>query len=415
MQLTKLFTVIVGSVTLLTIFPLTSFSQDNSQQGEIHGLISDSHTGNYLSGADVSLSGTNFRTAASPDGTFSIGDVPVGTYTLVVSYMGYESLETTVNVSQGSSSPLLEKLSSSVVSMSAFVVGGAIEGQARALNQQKTTTAKVNLISSDAIGNFPDQNAAQSLQRVSGVSVQQLFGQATTVSIRGAGSDFNTTTLDGVAMMSNAAIFGQAGGSSANGRSVSLSDFPSQILSSVAVVKTVTPDLEANAIGGIVQLKTKSPFDFSQPVIEFNAGLEYSSEAQKFAPQVGMAVIERLGKNGDWGFAVTAADERRKGLEEQIEVKSEGTETFAVGGQNLSGYTILQPEFGNYDYDEHRLASSISLEKKFGDVSHLYVRATRTLWIQKSGHPIKDHVDKTPTNALFGTTPVTLSGCYLEQ
>lgn len=382
--------------------------------GAIRGLVTDALTHSYLPGARIELAGTGFAATSAADGRFELLDVPAGQYTLTVSYVGYAGRTLPVTVTAGATSNLALALESEVVKLGAFVVEGAVAGQARAINQQAAATGNLAMISADAIGNFPDQNAAQALQRVSGVSVQQLYGQATTVSVRGAGSDMNTTTLDGVPMMGNRAI-GSTGSNLTDGRSVSLNDFPAQILSSVTVVKTPTPDLDANAIGGTVQLKTKSPFDFNEPVITANVGFQYSSQSRRLEPLAGVAAIARFGKDQDWGIAFTASDERRDGLEEQVEVKSEGTETYALGGQNYTGYTMLQPEFGNYDYDEHRTAGSFALEKKFGDTTHLFVRGTRTVFIQKSGRPSLDLIDSTASGALSALGPVDLAGGAFQQ
>lgn len=383
--------------------------------GGLEGVVVDAVAKTYLPGARVELAGTSFSAVSGSDGRFRILDVPAGRYTLSVAYDGYGTETVTVVVAANQTASLAPvELVSSVIQLGAYVVEGAVAGQAKAINAQAATTGDVEMVAADAIGNFPDQNAAQALQRVSGVSVQQLYGQASTVSIRGAGSDMNTTTLDGVAMMGNRAI-GSTGSNLTDGRSVSLNDFPAQILSSVTVVKTVTPDLDANAIGGTVQLTTKSPFDFNGPVITANAGLQYSSQSQKFDPLLGAAFIARFGKEQDWGVAFTASDERRQGLEEQIEVKSEGTQTYTLGGTSYTGYTMLQPELGNYDYDEHRTAGSFALEKKFGDTTHLYVRGTRTTFIQKSGRPSLDLIDSTAAGALSSAGPVVLSGGAFQQ
>lgn len=396
---------------LLGLFALLAFALRAAPSGSLRAIVTDSVSHAYLAGAQLSLAPGGVTAVAGADGTFQVADLPAGAYSATVTYVGYTAQTQPVTVNAGETATLAFPLSSEVIQLGAFVVEGAVAGQARAINQQAAATGNLAVIASDAIGNFPDQNAAQALQRVSGVSVQQLYGQATTVSIRGAGSDMNTTTLDGVPMMGNRAI-GSTGSNLTDGRSVSLNDFPAQILSSVTVVKTATPDLDANAIGGTVQLKTKSAFDFSEPVITANAGFQYSSQSKKAGPMFGVAAITQL---GSWGLAVTGSYERRQGLEEQIEVKSEGTETYTLAGQSYTGYTMLQPELGNYDYDEHRTAASFALEKKFGDTLHLFVRGTRTVFLQHSGRPSLDLIDPTAAASLSAAGPVSVSNGAFQQ
>jgi len=90
-----------------------------------------------------------------------------------------------------------------VVTMEKFVVESLREGQAKALNQQKTSDTFVNIIGADSIGRFPDPNTAEALQRVVGISLERDTGEGRYINVRGVTSEYNAVTSDGQTVLSN--------------------------------------------------------------------------------------------------------------------------------------------------------------------------------------------------------------------
>jgi TonB-dependent receptor len=145
------------------------------------------------------------------------------------------------------------------------------EGQSRAINQQRTSNTILNVISSDAIGNLPDQTVGDALARLAGVSIV-LEGRSAFASIRGAEAKLNSVTLDGSHLSSpaNDGVFTTSG---VETRAVDLSTIPSEMISSIEVFKALTPDRDADSFGGLINLVTRSAFDL--PGRSINGKAEY--------------------------------------------------------------------------------------------------------------------------------------------
>ena len=128
-----------------------------------------------------------------------------------------------------------------------MVVGDILKGQAKALNQQKHNKNIGNVISSDQVGRFPDANVGDALKRVPGVTMQNDQGEARNIIIRGLAPSLNSVTLNGDRIPS----------AEGDNRNVQMDLIPSDMISTIEVSKTLTPDMDADAIGGSVNLITR--------------------------------------------------------------------------------------------------------------------------------------------------------------
>ena len=218
--------------------------------GDVSGKITGSSSGDFLPGANVMLDGTNYGTSSDRFGNYKIGGVPEGDYTLKVTYVGYADFSDSVTV--GSDDVMVDvSLDVDYVSMEGVNVTGLSQGQAKALSQQKSAGNIKNVVSRDQMEKFPDQNVADVLQRLPGVALESDHGEGRYVQIRGAEASLNTTTINGVKVPSPEDV-----------RKISLDIIPSYSLGSVEVTKAITPDMDADAIGGHVNLITKNAFDY---------------------------------------------------------------------------------------------------------------------------------------------------------
>jgi TonB-dependent receptor len=120
-------------------------------------------------------------------------------------------------------------------------------GQARALNDQKNSINLINLVASDQIGSFPDPNAAEATQRIPGIVVQRDQGEGRYVLIRGTEPRLSATTINGE----------RIGTTENTSRQIPLDTIPADLMGAIEITKVLTPDLEADSIGGRVNLITK--------------------------------------------------------------------------------------------------------------------------------------------------------------
>lgn len=249
-------------VLSLTVFCLVGVQFLSA--GVITGRITDAATEDYLPGANVILAGTAYGTASGRTGEYRIANVPPGSYTLTVDYIGYEGYSIEIMLAENESIVHDAALNVSYVAMNEIVVEGLRQGQAKALSQQKSSDRIMNIVSAEQIEAFPDPNAAEALQRLPGVSIQRDHGEGRYILIRGTEARLNSTQIDGNNIPSP----------EGDNRNVSLDVIPSDLLGAIEVSKTLTPDMDGDAIGGSVNLITKNAFDFDGRIIkaDFSGG-----------------------------------------------------------------------------------------------------------------------------------------------
>jgi TonB-dependent receptor len=216
--------------------------------GVIKGRIVDSESGDPLPGTNVLIKGTNMGAASDLKGYYIINNVPPGEYTLKVTYIGYETQELTVTVEFNKTTVQdINLVYGQVLKGETVVVTAQASGQYTAINQQLASNTIANIVSKARIQELPDVNAAESVGRLPGVSIQRSGGEATRIEIRGLSPKYNTVTINGVRVPAT-------GG---DDRSVDLSLISSTMLDGIELKKANTPDMDADALGGTVDLKLK--------------------------------------------------------------------------------------------------------------------------------------------------------------
>ncbi len=202
-----------------------------------------------LPGAVLKLDRFNRYTVSDNDGYFEFLNVPAGSYRVEVEYLGYEPAVLEATVTAGGNAVVDFVMQEGAQEIGAVVVmGDQARGQAKALNQQKTNVNVSNVISADQIGRFPDSNIGDALKRVPGIAMQNDQGEARNIVVRGLASELNSVTLNGNRIPS----------AEGDNRKVQMDVIPSDMIQTIEVNKTLTPDMDADAIGGSVDLVTRA-------------------------------------------------------------------------------------------------------------------------------------------------------------
>lgn len=230
--------------------------------GVIKGKVSDKETKDPLPGANVVVKGTSIGTSADLNGSYSIPNAPSGEQTVVVSYIGYVSISVPVTVPENGTLQRDFVLQAAAVPGKEVVVTAQARGQVQAINQQLASNKIANIVSEERIQELPDFNAAQALSRLPGISTLESSGEANKVVIRGLAPQFNQVAISGISLASTGSsqigAVSQVGagvaGSISNDRSVDLTMITPYMIKTIEVYKSLTPDLDANAIGGIVNM-----------------------------------------------------------------------------------------------------------------------------------------------------------------
>lgn len=226
--------------------------------GEIRGYVLDKETKEPLIGCNVYLKGTTVGTVSNVDGYYHLPLVKPGKYTLVASYIGYTDMAIEIEVVADEVLERNFELTFKSIGIEEVVVTAQAEGQINAINQQINANAIINVVSAKRIQELPDANAAESVGRLPGISLIRNNGEGDRVVIRGMEPKYNLITINGVRALSY----------NSEDNSVGLAGISPYMLESIEVQKSLTPDQEADVIGGIVNLRLRdAPEGFKGNII----------------------------------------------------------------------------------------------------------------------------------------------------
>ncbi|NJC26889.1 TonB-dependent receptor [Neolewinella antarctica] len=219
-----------------------------AQVGILKGTISDGEGSGTLPGTTIYLQANSGKGVVSDiDGNYTMTGVPVGRQTIVYSFLGFEEQTIEVVITENDVTTQDVALSfASVMGQEVLVTAQAL-GQAKAINQQLNSESIANIVSADRIQELPDVNAAEAVARLPGVSINRNGGEGQKVVIRGLEPKFNAITVNGVRLPAN----------SGTDRSVDLSLVSPELLDGIEVYKSPLPDMDAEAVGGTVNLRLR--------------------------------------------------------------------------------------------------------------------------------------------------------------
>jgi len=234
---------------ILCVFLLLSFTVNASfsQSASIQGTVIDEQTGDELVGAHVVLKGTSLGAATNFDGKYLIPNVKPGTYVIEAGYIGYATITDTLMVSPGMDLIRDFELVYTELEGAEIVVTAQAQGQLAAINRQLSEKSLVNIVSSDRIEELPDANAAESVSRIPGITVQREGGEGNKVVVRGLSPKYNAVSVNGVRLAAT----------DSSNRSTDLSMVSQYMLEGIEVTKAGTPDQDADVLGGTVNFKLK--------------------------------------------------------------------------------------------------------------------------------------------------------------
>ncbi|WP_019675043.1 TonB-dependent receptor [Arsukibacterium perlucidum] len=237
-------------------------------------------------------------------------------------------------------------------------VRGQFGALSKALNRQRNAAGIVTVASTDEMGQFPDSNVSEALQRLAGLSVERDQGEGRFIRVRGLAPDYNSVTYNGT----------QLAAPEAGRRAVALDVIPSDLLESVEVNKTLTPDMAAGSLGGTVEIKSLSAFDRSNDFYSFTAETGYNEQQSKTSPKVSgvfSKILDFGGEADSLGMAIAASFAERKFGSENVETG--GSWDFADGLEEF--------ELRDYTITRERLGLALNLDYRPGSNNEYYLRS----------------------------------------
>jgi len=337
---------------------------DAQAQGAVSGRVTEAESGAPLPGANVLVEGTRLGVSTDRTGRFELRNVPEGPQTLIVSFIGFETAEVTVDVQAGTTVEQNFELASQMLKSGEIVVTGLREGQVRAINQKKQAMQVMDVLSADAIGKLPDQNIAEAVQRISGVSIQTDRGEGRFVRIRGTSAELNNVTLNGQTLASTAPT-----------RATALDLLPSDMISSVEVIKAVTPDMDANAVGGTLNINTLTAFDRNEAFafgslegVQHQQVVDYGDD--KLPYRASVTAGTQFGANDQFGLVVSGSASRRDFKASILD--PDGWES--INGSFVPDELEAQVE----DNERERFGGNLNFDYRPTETTALYARALAT-------------------------------------
>lgn len=342
---------ILACVTVLALL-LPQFAHAQAT-ATVSGTITDKTTGEPLPGASILVVETSIGTSTNADGKYVLSTTPTGDQTLRISYLGYKTVEENLSLEANQNVTLNIGLTDNFVELDGITIRGIRQGQARALNQQKTAPNIKNIVASDLIGRFPDQNVADALRRVPAVSVQRDQGEARYVQIRGTNPNLSNITINGEQIPSP----------EGDVRYAALDMIPSDILSSIEVTKAITPDMDGDAIGGSVNLNTLTAAR-SGRTLKATLAPGYNNQNQDLSPIGGIAALtfgDRLA-DGKFGFIVSGSYNNSNRASNNNEMEYDDDSINAL-------------ELRDYELNRERAGLVTSVDYQFSNRSKLYLNS----------------------------------------
>jgi TonB-dependent receptor len=364
------------------------------RRGTITGRVMDASQG-VLPGARVELQPTGKSAVSDGHGEFTITDITPGKYTLTVSYVGFDPYSTDVTVTGEAAQRVEAVLKIGEQNEVVTVRGERERGEVEAINIERTADNIIQVLPNEVITSLPNTNIADAVGRLPSVSLERDEGEGKYIQIRGTEPRLSNVTINGIHVPSPEGV-----------RNVKLDAIPADLVDMVEINKTLSANQDADAIGGSVNLVTKSPAD------------------QPYVTILGMGGYTPIGGGRkQYQFAGTAG--QRFGMDKKL-----GLLFGASYDHNPRGIDDIEPSYGlpglipsemdlrNHVYNRTRYGFGGEADYKIGDMSSVYLRGLYSKFNdygeQWAYQPtinvfISDPAD--PANTCGITTPGPAQGC----
>ena len=333
-----------------------------SQSGNIQGIITDEN-GIAVPGASVIIEALNKGAVTNFDGKFTLVDVPEGTHKVLVKYLGYADVEKDVQVTANSTATLNLTLNSQDTKLDTVVITSyGIGSQARALNTQKNKQNITNIVSTDQIGKFPDANIGDAVKRIPGITMQVDQGEARNIIVRGLSPQLNSVTLNGSRIPS----------AEGDNRNIQMDLIPSDMIQTIEVNKAVTPDMDADALGGSVNLITRtSPQGFRLSATA-GSGLNFITDKPIIN---GSFLVGDRSKNEKFGWMLsTSINDNDFGSDNVEAVWLNEAESPLTGDDIEVNPYIEESDIRTYLVQRIRRSFSANFDYKFNENNQIYLK-----------------------------------------
>jgi len=247
-------------------------------------------------------------------------------------------------------------------------VSGIRSSVAKSMDVKRSSAGVVDAISAEDIGDFPDTNLAESLQRITGVSIDRSGGEGQLITVRGFGPQFNTVLVNGRQMASEN-----------DSRAFSFDTIASELVSSLDVHKTSTATMQSGGVGSTININTARPFALNGFKMAGSVKAVYDENSEETTPQFS-GLISNTFNDDTFGVLLAVSHQEREtrlnqaqmdGWLENVGVPNPVTQS----GDAWTG-NVFSPR--NYDYKvtfEERTRTNANLVFQYAPNDKLVVTA----------------------------------------
>ena len=191
-------------------------------------------------------------------------------------------------------------------SLEEIVVTGVRASLSKALDQKRSAVGVVDSIAAEDIADFPDLNISESLQRITGVSINRVLGEGQQVSVRGLAPQFTRVTINGQTVTSGAS---GSPGSSRAARQIDFDIFASELFTNVSLAKTPSASLTEGGLAATIELRTARPFDFDDDgtIFAVSAKGTYNDMRADTSPRLSAVVSNNSFMGGKLGLLASVS------------------------------------------------------------------------------------------------------------
>ena len=244
----------------------------------------------------------------------------------------------------------------------------------RSIDIKRESVNMTDAISSEDIGKFPDNNIAESLQRITGVAIERNGGEGQFITVRGFGPEFNTVLVNGRTMPTDNP-----------GREFSFDVVPSELVRGVELHKSPLAHMQEGSIGGTVNIQTARPFDLDDFVIAGSIKNEYNTLSEGWSPSLS-GLISKTNDAGNFGALLSVNYSDRESRVDSLDILGwiPGPVT-VVAPSDIPGADAIYQTNEVYAPRNYYLSSSEDSRERLSFIGALPFQATDALLITIDG------------------------------
>lgn len=336
--------------------------------GGLTGTVYDKGTSEVLIGANVVIQGTSIGASTDINGEYTLRNIPAGTHTIVVSYIGYSKITIDIDIPENETVEKDFYLQANTLEGNEITVTAQAQGQKQAINQQLSATGVTNVVSKDRIQAIPEANAAEAVGRLPGISIKRSSGEGDEIVVRGVQPKFNLVTVNGIRMPST----------NENSSSVGLAGISQYLVDGIDVRKSLRAEDDGDVVGGKVDLiLAKAPKGFHGDAIVEGMYNGLTNDVGSYRSSVHLSnrfLDNKLGVIGQINFE--RADRTNHALTAGFnrDTRSSGNQGVFLTNGNFQKNVITRDRFGATVLLDYKLPKGII------QVNSIYNNFTEDRW-----------------------------------